>query len=921
LVGGILGETLSPESLQAFVEQLWSSRVKGNSTVKGLCRKIEDVRKSHGNLFNEKLKRLRYQIEQLGKDETSVLQTIDDKSIWNAHMSSFTVKKAIASYFNHDESKSKRYSSTFSLAQIYNLLESDPRGFSANGVAINLEQNWRMGEIVHDGNVFARCSRMPADSIRPFDGVLKRVLEQQAHAIANKKLGELTSLQFAPHSVIDVHINIEENRFAFTEGLLDLKKASAAKRKQFSEKLAKQSQKWMSKTERIVNASRGICPYTGTSIGQHGEIDHIVPRASSRAKSGTVFNSEANLIWCTRDGNQRKQASVYTLKDLHSTYLVSLFKSASVSEVQVYIEKTVNELPNDFIFESLTSKQQDAVRHALFLSPDSEARQKVTLRLTAQKTSRVNGTQAWFARRIIEQLQSKLQQWIKVNDLSIRYHTTRVSAEEVSRIRAQLGVDFPETKKSERQGVASHTLDAVCVFARAGVEPKIMDRLAIGEVFTEDASALRKLIPSTIEIETLERRPRYHKTNIASQPIFKEGIYGEHFLSIWKHHNEIKVGFDPYHNPIVVEGKSPDLLIDCLSPVLQKTTGTQIEENLFKYDINKAQAFALLDRVWRVPCSEDESMLANLLESLRYTTSKKNVEAALLNVQGNAFKNQSEIVRDKQFCIKVNFTNAKAFKVKGELTYPAKYDWIKLLKNAEIAPLLGTKPKSLPQLRPILERHFYAGSDRAHNKTRRLYSLPIIDAPSGGFRIKRQNGDGTSIYQLHAIEGTPAKGFTVTKGKINWDQLAPIEQLRQSDNVTPVGGRFVSSTDDVVLFDRWLVIQLPDEMSKLVQEVQICPATKSRMYLRVTQPLSIFKQWVNNASEYELSGIYDVGDQLKIEPKAFFENHNLKLLAQPRGTLFIEQLDGSYVSYRYEVGSNNAIMKQAYQDAFDRLSG
>src|SRR5690554_8015831 len=105
-------------------------------------------------------------------------------------------------------------------------------------------------------------------------------------------------------------------------------------------------------------------------------------------------------------------------------------------------------------------------------------------------------------------------------------------------------------------------LDAVCVYARAAAEPKVMDRLSVGAIYAESVEELRKLIPAITYIESLERRPRYHKSDIASQPIFKEGIYGEHFLPIWVHNNIIKVGFDPYKNAVEVSGKSPTQLIE-----------------------------------------------------------------------------------------------------------------------------------------------------------------------------------------------------------------------------------------------------------------------------------------------------------------------------------------------------------------------
>lgn len=53
-----------------------------------------------------------------------------------------------------------------------------------------------------------------------------------------------------------------------------------------------------------------ICAYTGESISDtDGEIDHIIPRSSTKKGLGTIFNTEANLIYVSRTGNQNKKTS------------------------------------------------------------------------------------------------------------------------------------------------------------------------------------------------------------------------------------------------------------------------------------------------------------------------------------------------------------------------------------------------------------------------------------------------------------------------------------------------------------------------------------------------------------------------------------------------------------------------------------
>src|SRR5690606_41575328 len=188
----------------------------------------------------------------------------------------------------------------------------------------------------------------------------------------------------------------------------------------------------------------------------------------------------------------------------------------------------------------------------------------------------------------------------------------------------------------------------------------------------------------------------------------------------------------------------------------------------------------------------------------------------------------------------------------------------------------------------VLASYINPGSDRAHSKTRRVYSLPVTASASGGFRIKRQGEDGNPVYQLHEIEGTVGKGFAVNHGMIDWNEVVYITQLRESANLTPLKGRFRPEPESFVAFDQWLAIEIPETLADSVTALQFCPATKDRMYIRVTQPLSVFSRWVAEASDSPLDGLYDLRNQVKVNEAAFFKCHNNKLLPMPRGALLIE---------------------------------
>ena len=124
-----------------------------------------------------------------------------------------------------------------------------------------------MKQVKVDGIMRSRCSRLPADSIRPFDGVLRRVLEQQAWEIAKLKADHIKA---APHhnTKIYIPIIIEQNRFTSAIELITLKertKANEISRRKVVKQLAQEQSQWLDKQQRI-KASMGICPYSGKAF-------------------------------------------------------------------------------------------------------------------------------------------------------------------------------------------------------------------------------------------------------------------------------------------------------------------------------------------------------------------------------------------------------------------------------------------------------------------------------------------------------------------------------------------------------------------------------------------------------------------------------------------------------------------------------
>ncbi len=904
LVGNILYENFSPQDFDDFIEQVWNAKVHGNSTVRSICKAIEELRKSYGNEFNYELKRIEFIVEQ-NKGSLKELNT-EEKRIWNQYQRAMQVAQTIAKYLNHTPEVAKRYSNTFSLAQLYTIIETDRHGFSKVSLAAHNETAWRMQMLpTAEGGEAARCTRLPADSTRPFDGVLRRTLERQAYEIARIKAEQIKQLA-KPGETVFVPIIAEENRFEFSMSLATLKK-NRGKANDFKRSMENQERRWLDKYDRIKHGGHGICPYTGEPVGQDGEIDHIVPRSESRKSSGTIFNSEANLIWASRRGNQQKRERRYYLDDLNGRYLQHIFGTSNTAEVTAIIEGRVAKLPKRFIFIELSPEDQAAVRHALFLPQSSPAYKKVFSTLATQQSSRVNGTQAWLIRRIIQ----KLEDECLAVGINLEFVAARVSAEATSRMRTQLGEFNPEYEKQEFQSVASHAIDALCALA-AGAEETLGEALALPGVVMKD---LELLMPNEVEVVHVERKPRYLKSRIESQPIYKEGIYAEHFLPLWLKNQSIYVGFDGYQDEtlINVETDEPLAFLELLSPVLE---GNHDFEDLLasakpkKLVVSPFSAFEHLSKVSKQPCSDEALLLAGLLESLHYTTVNKNCESALYSTNGT-YSKKEDVLKASNFNIKLKFNKRGFAKFSGDLQLPSYYDWKRLLALPSIAEKLGTKAEAL-NWQQLFAQHFNSGSKRHHRKTRRVYSLPMIGNPSGGFRIKRRTPRGEEVWQLVAIEGLTSRGLRVKNGQILWNSPQPIEQML-SPNVTALNSRYQENTGEYVDFNHWLNIHVD---SPEVLSVEMAPGSLARAYIKVTQPLTQFNEWLIAAGEEPVNNAFALHSELKINKAKFAEAHGIRMLGTPRSNLFVLGV-GENIAYWYISTGTNAEMKAAYQAAYE----
>ncbi len=903
LVGQALGiANLREDEFKRFRSEVWTAR-HGRTTVRAMCEKVEKTRKQFGNLFDILLARAKAQKERGEK--------IDKKSEeYAALLAEERASKAagiIADHFGHGPDAKAYYNNPFTVAQLYNLIERDRHGFSRVSLAAHLENSWRMEKLeLPDGGSAARCTRLSADTVRPFDGILRRIVERQAIEVARIKAQQILK-HLKGNEPIHIPIMVEENRFSFTLDLKDLKnKKSKREEARLLALIARQEGQWLEKAERIKKASKGVCPYTGDPLENSGEIDHILPRAFSQGRHGTVFNSEANLIWVSIKGNRDKGPRRYHLKNLSPAYLKAVFGTENVEDISSQIEETLSRLSPDIPFDVRSDDEQKALRHALFLRDSAPAFQKAFSLLATRMKNRVSGTQAWFARTLAWAIKKELKK-LGGEPSALRFSIHRVDAGQVSQLRHLLGEYDSRFEKTDSQGAVSHAVDAMIVCAEAC---ETAQELLPG--LSESPERLANMFPASVTIKWIERlKPYDPKKDVKSIPMFKDGLYAERFLPIWWSDRGVWIGFSA-KNWLPVKGSKPEILINKLKRWLNgKVPSEPPKGQPVCFKINRKAALELLHRAAKQGIEEEaEQEAAELLMTLRYVIVKEKISSGLLDKN----KRLKEANTDK-FKIKVQQfvyprrSRKPELKIpKASIRLPSERDWKRVYNEAKAKATDGNLTDS--QWQEIVEQLFHPGSRRPHRKARQKYSLPMVATESGAFRARRRGPRG-ELFQLMMIGDYSICGFPVKNGKIEWKKPVSMPFLRKSPNISPASSLAPEPQyDKIIRLDHWSRLDVHD--IEHIDEAWACPGTKDRMYVKIRQEMGDFLAMADIADR----GFAEIPAEIKLskdEKKDFGEY--LDWIGKPRSNLFLLSI-GDKVEYWFIVSSTSAELKTRYGQAW-----
>ncbi len=679
----------------------------------------------------------------------------------------------------------ERNNSLFIFAQLYQLVWGERSGFGKTCPLCSVDNASRMAG--YDGIPVA--SRLFTLSMRVIDGVVKRLLNHQAYHIANRLWPDIEKIAKSYQAKkISIPIVIEQNRFDFTENLPDLKKKKKSDDKKTKTDIAQ------SKFERIKQASKGLCPYSGDEIlkDEAWDIDHIIPRSGNYG----VLNDEANLIYASTKGNREiKKNRELTLADLSPEYLAAQFGTKNTKEIEnIITERLKGEKEGTFSFGrysqfiALTKEQQIAFRHALFLPVNNPIRQLVISSILHTNKTKVNGTQRYMAQLLADILIKKAMKagisssldfdYIEVSSNGNDENSTVALRRFLRRLKKGTELDLAcfDKKENKAQQPYSHVIDATMAFMLAleqhqgegALRIKLNDDDSIwGNVDKETGEENERLyslicVPEKELADTVEVMPQSSLNKVKqlidgkkphqvySKKLFKQNPLGLEFNYLAQIDGKLYKGFRDIINGEKVfnktNAKEVDKNFDRLKFAIEQGYYLPIpfsEGVLYKPNKEKLTAliFTLLDKAktdQTFNLKDDETELVLWLfgkgaGQLFYYTTCSPLEAApkIISQKNSPYQKQWQTHFDLW---NKQYPETKIIIGNWAINAQLQADWIKHCKH-----ILGRNDNTNNAYQP------------AHSK-QKGFTMKSLTSASGALALVKRKSNNAFIYQLLAID-------------------------------------------------------------------------------------------------------------------------------------------------------------------------
>ncbi len=593
----------------------------------------------------------------------------------------------------------------------------------------------------------------------------------------------------------------------------------------------------------------------------------------------TVFNSEGNLLYVHQKCNQAKKESIYKLSDIKAPI------------TQEEIEKIIKPIAKNSYktFTALEAEQQKAFKYALFLDNSNEAYQKVVGWLQTEQSSRVNGTQKYLAKKIQEKLKMILP------NKKFDFEFILADANDVHNLREKYANENKLLKKPENQPPSSHTIDAIMAFL--SIYPKI----AKDDKLPNSQKVLQWVEINNIKTKSKSKIDKDKINNLGGTTIFKDSIYQERFAPIYKFENKFYTGFLlagkmlDFSNCSEIKEKDFKMIIEYFKNNIQKPNG------LIIYEIDKQKTLTLFHNISKG--LSEEIKLAELLNKFNYNQLKTSVEEAPKILKDD--KKLSTKIYDKTVIL------------------PIKQEWInfdkafkKYLqdKNIEYKEKDGKYNVGDDVLNEFCKTYFNIQNKPIRNKARKVFSLPAIEAPSGGFRIRRKNHKGEDIYQLVGINGAKSAGFMIKDGKINTAVDVTLSTFAKSKNISFKDPQKMELQEYV---DMSNFRDISDSVNLDGIKIFVAPASTNRPIVRSVIPIVKFIQIINlqDFNYLELSDLKFTTDEKFGIIKEKFDELFIGCNFVPRDKLKIIKANQNGIEIEFS-NNNKSIMKH-YDNGID----
>lgn len=811
---------LTSDMIKVFKE---NPTVSGRTKLKGVLERISDIQRE----YQQELK-IVWELNAAGAPKPDA---VDDKD-WAA----LSAIRAVSDLLSKQVGASApSICNPWSLSALWQIM-ADRDGHSSTCRCCAEDNFWRVMPSGVERGV-ANGVALPADSVRPFDGLIAKLVQDQAEVIASEKICQLEEVD-AERATVD--IVLEENVFSSSEEILLFKKDQGfSKSKRENDRILSGAARFNqsvatrlgTRLERLREFSGGVCPYLGSALGESGEIDHILPRSLTLQWFGAVLNHEANLMYVSQRGNQAKKNAIYDLSNCHVAFKNRFFPNMSDDAIEEAVEEVISRLfDNNKIelqFALLDRSEQAAIRFGLFIE---RFRKRLTAVLIQSNRVRVNGTQRYLAKEIRNRIIAKSK-----NKFAIEVDIRFADPTETSDIRSWLAKQEGRLAKPAKQPVQSHIIDATI-----GGLSMIGDR---ADQITSEALLNGKhflsILPQQIDIKDLVSRPRVERYDTFASEVFKASMYGERFVPVWLTANGVGLGFSE-SDLLMVPERNQEAGWAKLSRFLIGKGGTKASSNLAdakskvletgKYFTVNQKEFFIATKTLALNPSNDQALFESCaaISKLRYFVKKADFfktswpDKKLEPIEAESLR--------KDLLIKMNFEGAK-----GDLMLPAMNEWIRAINELKHANLPREKGEKLTEEFLKLGHKIFNVPEKSRRQAvRKVFSLPLLDSPSGGFRIRRLTPSSEHAYQVQSAHAQ-ARGRLVDNPK----KFLALPGLI-SESVTPVelgdlfnSGRFIS-------FTRWfdLPISQSDKNRGIISgKFQLATKDRADIELEITYNL------------------------------------------------------------------------------------